>query len=102
MKSCRYDVKPSKKPRIFEKSELLNMYSGKEDYSDCSVDLRKNIFILSTPSGIDNNAVFNLLQQRMSETERAIIAMTRKPRVTEKDGIDYYVYTLDELKKIIA
>ena len=80
---------------------MFDLYSNKEDYSDCSVDLRKNIFILSAPSATGKNTVFNELKQRIPEIERVITATTRKPRANakEKDGIDYYFYTLDEFEK---
>lgn len=89
----------STKTKIFEESELFDLYSNKEDYSDCSVDLRKNIFILSAPSATGKNTVFNELKQRVPQIKRAITATTRKPRKNEKDGIDYYFYTLDEFEK---
>lgn len=63
------------------------------------MDLRKNIFILSAPSGTGKNTVFNSLRQRVPEIEKVITATTRKLRANEKDGIDYYFYTLEKFEK---
>ena len=75
------------------------MYAHYEDYSDYSVDLRKNLIILSAPSATGKNTVYNALKLRMPEIEKAITATTRNPRVGEVDSVDYYFYSKEEFKE---
>ena len=88
-----YKANFSKEPKTFEEAELFEMYTHREDYSNFSVDLRKNLIILSAPSATGKNTVYNALKLRMPEIERAITATTRNPRAGEVDSVDYYFYS---------
>lgn len=94
-----YKAKFSKEPRTFEEAEFFEMYTHHEDYSDFNVDLRKNLIIFSAPSATGKNTVYNALKLRMPEIERAITVTTRKPRVREEDGVDYYFCSEDEFNE---
>lgn len=94
-----YKAKFSKEPKTFEEAELFEMYTHHEDYSDYSVDLRKNLIILSAPSATGKNTIYNALKLRMPEIEKAITATTRKPRAGEVDSVDYYFYSKEEFKE---
>lgn len=91
-----YKAKFSKEPKTFEEAELFEMYTHHENYSNFSVDLRKNLIILSAPSATGKNTVYNALKLRMPEIERAITATTRNPRSGEVDSVDYYFYSKEE------
>lgn len=94
-----YKAKFSKEPKTFEEAELFEMYTHYEDCSDYSVDLRKNLIILSAPSATGKNTIYNTLKLRMPEIEKAITVTTRKPRVGEVDSVDYYFYSKEEFKE---
>lgn len=94
-----YKAKFSKEPQIFEEAELFEMYTYHEDYSDFSVDLRKNLIVLSAPSAAGKNTIYNALKLRMPEIERAITATTRQPRAVEVDSVDYYFYSKEEFEE---
>lgn len=94
-----YKAKFSKEPKIFEEVELFEMYTHHEDYSNFSVDLRKNLIILSAPSATGKNTIYNALKLRMPEIERAITATTRQPRAGEVDSFDYYFYSKEEFEE---
>lgn len=94
-----YKAKFSTEPRTFEEAELFEMYTHHEDYSDFSVDLRKNLIILSAPSATGKNTIYNALKLRMPEIERAITATTRNPRSGEVDSVDYYFYSKEEFNE---
>lgn len=94
-----YQAKFSKASRTFDEAELFELYTHHEDYSDFSVDLRKNIIVFSAPSATGKNTIYNALKQRMPKIERAITATTRKPRNSEADSVDYYFYSEEEFNE---
>lgn len=67
--------------------------------SENNVDLRKNLIILSAPSGGGKNTIYNALKSRMPEIEKVITVTTRTPRKSEIDGVDYYFYSKDIFSK---
>ena len=82
-----------------EEGELYELYTHKEDHTGKCIDLRKNLFILSAPSGTGKNTVINSVRQRLTKVKKAVTATTRKPRKNEKDGVDYFFYSSDEFKQ---
>ena len=94
-----YNAKFSKEPKTFEEAELFEMYTHHEDYSNFSVDLRKNLIILSAPSATGKNTIYNALKLRMPRIERAITATTRNPRASEVNSVDYYFYSKEEFNE---
>ena len=75
------------------------MYTHHEDYSNFSVDLRKNLIILSAPSATEKNTIYNALKLRMPEIEKTITATTRNPRAGEVNSVDYYFYSKEEFNE---
>lgn len=94
-----YKGKLSKEPKTFEEAELFEMYTHHEDYSNFSVDLRKNLIILSAPSATEKNTIYNALKLRMPEIEKAITATTRNPCAGEVNSVDYYFYSKEEFNE---
>ena len=59
------------------------------------------LFVVSGPSGAGKSTVTKLVREEL-EIPLSISATTRKPRVGEVDGKDYYFLTIDEFEKKIA
>jgi len=61
----------------------------------------KNVLIISGPTGVGENAIFEELKKRYPNFVRLVTATTRKPRLDEKDKVAYYFMNNDEFKKEI-
>ncbi|HOV84401.1 MAG TPA: guanylate kinase [Paludibacteraceae bacterium] len=60
------------------------------------------LIILSAPSGAGKSTLVHHLLNSNLNLEFSISATSRAPRVTEKDGIDYYFLSPEEFKQKIA
>ena len=60
------------------------------------------MLILSAPSGSGKSTIIHYLLQKGFPLEFSISVTTRAPRGTEKNGVEYYFYSVDEFKKKIA
>lgn len=58
--------------------------------------------IISAPSGAGKSTMIKHLQEKGVKLEFSVSATTRKPRVNEKNGVEYYFLTAAEFKKRIA
>lgn len=56
------------------------------------------IIIITAPSGAGKTSITRYLLKKYPQLEFSISAATRKPRGTEKNGVDYYFLTLDEFQ----
>lgn len=59
------------------------------------------LVIISAPSGAGKTTIVNHLLRNDDSLEFSISATTRKPRGTEKNGLEYYFMTVDEFRKKI-
>ena len=59
------------------------------------------LFVVSGPSGAGKSTVTKMVREEL-KIPLSISATTRKPRVGEVDGKDYYFLTIDEFEKKIA
>ncbi|HLO81587.1 MAG TPA: guanylate kinase [Chitinophagaceae bacterium] len=59
------------------------------------------IIILTAPSGSGKTSITRYLLKTFPELSFSISAATRKPRGTEKDGVDYYFMSEDDFKEKI-
>lgn len=59
------------------------------------------MIILSAPSGSGKSTIIQYLLQKGFPLEFSISATTRAPRGTEKNGVEYYFYSVDEFKQKI-
>ncbi|MCF2600047.1 guanylate kinase [Anaerovibrio lipolyticus] len=65
--------------------------------------MRKGLLILiSGPSGTGKGTVCDLLRQKHPEISYSISATTRQPRPGEQDGVNYYFYTKEKFREMIA
>ena len=60
------------------------------------------LFLVTAPSGAGKDSVIGVLRQRGAELDFAITALTRSPRVGERDGIDHFFLTDAEFGKRLA
>ncbi|MBO4776933.1 MAG: guanylate kinase [Bacteroidales bacterium] len=59
------------------------------------------MIILSAPSGSGKSTIINYLLHKGFPLEFSVSATTRAPRGTEKNGVEYYFYSVDEFKEKI-
>lgn len=64
--------------------------------------MNKKVIIFSAPSGSGKSTIVNHLLQKYPFLEFSISATSRPPRGEEQNGKDYYFYTADEFKDLIA
>lgn len=59
------------------------------------------VFVISGPSGVGKDAVIDRLVDLDPNLERSVSFTTRRPRPTEKDGIDYSFVGRDQFQRLI-
>lgn len=59
------------------------------------------LLIFSAPSGSGKSTLVNYIMSEMNDMKFSISATNRKPRGTEKDGVEYHFLTTDEFRKKI-
>ena len=60
------------------------------------------VIIFSAPSGAGKSTIVNHILSLHPELEFSISATSRAPRGTEKDGVEYYFFTADQFRQMIA
>src|SRR6201995_2948489 len=53
-------------------------------------DTLQKLIIITAPSGAGKTSVTKYLLEKIPQIEFSVSATTRKPRSTEKNGVDYY------------
>ena len=76
--------------KVFTEEELFERCCKAFDFGNYKIDMRRNLFIISGPSGVGKNVVFNQLQKLNKAVNKTISLTTRNPRSDEKEGKDYY------------
>ena len=64
--------------------------------------MNNKVIIFSAPSGAGKSTVVNHLLKLHPELEFSISATSRAPRGDEKHGVEYYFFTSDEFRSMIA
>jgi guanylate kinase len=64
--------------------------------------MNNKVIIFSAPSGAGKSTIVNHLLAKYPELEFSISATSRAPRGQEKHGIEYYFFSSDEFRKLIA
>ena len=64
--------------------------------------MNSKVIIFSAPSGAGKSTIVNYLLGQYPELEFSISATSRAPRGQEQHGIEYYFFTADEFRKLIA
>lgn len=64
--------------------------------------MNNKVIIFSAPSGAGKSTIVNHLLGLHPELEFSISATSRAPRGQEKHGVEYYFFSADEFRKMIA
>ncbi|MGM9786558.1 MAG: guanylate kinase [Candidatus Cryptobacteroides sp.] len=64
--------------------------------------MAEKVIIFSAPSGAGKSTIVNHILKLHPELEFSISATSRAPRGTEKDGVEYYFFTADQFRQMIA
>lgn len=64
--------------------------------------MSNKVIIFSAPSGAGKSTIVNHLLKKYPELEFSISATSRAPRGQEKHGVEYYFFTADEFRRMIA
>ena len=64
--------------------------------------MQNKVIIFSAPSGAGKSTIVNHLLGIHPELEFSISATSRAPRGAEKHGVEYYFFTADEFRQMIA
>ena len=79
----------------FVEEELYIRTCTYEPIDKLNVDMRKNLVILSGPSGVGKTTVVKEVMKQCSELNKTVSVTTRKPRKNEVDGKDYHFISKD-------
>jgi len=63
-------------------------------------DMRRNLYVISGPSGVGKDTVVKELLKRYPYVKKTVSVTTRKRRETEKDGVDYYYVHRDKFYEL--
>ncbi len=102
LKPTKDDLGVTEQNIIYSEEELYDRVVNRRNRlpgvtNDTLVDLSKrNIFVLSAPSGTGKNTVYSMLKEKLPNIQRAITCTTRLPRAGEIEGIDYFFISCDE------
>ena len=64
--------------------------------------MENKVIIFSAPSGAGKSTIVNHLLQLHPELEFSISATSRAPRGNERHGVEYYFFSADEFRHMIA
>lgn len=64
--------------------------------------MNNKVIIFSAPSGAGKSTVVNHILSKRNDLEFSISATSRAPRGQEKHGVEYYFFSADEFRKMIA
>lgn len=64
--------------------------------------MNNKVIIFSAPSGAGKSTVVNHLLSKYPELEFSISATSRAPRGQERHGVEYYFFSADEFRELIA
>ncbi len=82
--------------KVFTEEELYNRTCVYESIDDVKVDMRKNLVVISGPSGVGKTTVVKELMKQCPYLNKTISVTTRKPRSNEVDEQDYYFISTEE------
>ncbi len=79
--------KPNK---IMTEEELYNRCCNFRDMKNEKVDMRRNLVVISGPSGVGKDTVVKKLIETYPRLNKTISVTTRAKRSNETEGVDYY------------
>lgn len=85
-----------KTERQFTEEELFERCCNYRFIENERVDMRRNLYIISGPSGVGKDTVVKELRKKHPHINKTVSATTRAKRSGEVDGVDYYYISKDE------
>lgn len=82
--------------KVFREEELYNRTCSYESIDDVKVDMRKNLVVISGPSGVGKTTVVKEVLKQHPELNKTVSVTTRRPRKNEVNGKDYYFVSTEE------
>lgn len=82
--------------KTMTEEELYTRCCVYHNLKDEKVDMRKNLFVISGPSGVDKDTVVKALIQKYPGIKKTVSVTTRTKRSNETEGVDYYYITEEE------
>lgn len=82
--------------RVFTEEELYNRTCVFAPIDDVKVDMRKNLVVVSGPSGAGKTTIVKEVMKQYPKLNKTVSVTTRRPRKNEVDGKDYYFVSLNE------
>jgi len=85
--------KPNKE---FTEEELHSRCCNFRDLTEERVSMRKNLYVVSGPSGVGKDAVVKKLLKKYPDIKKTVSITTRSKRSNETEGLDYYYLSKEE------
>jgi len=85
-----------KPDRTMTEEELYQRCCNFRDLKDEKVDMRKNLIVISGPSGVGKDTVVKELLKNHPYINKTVSVTTRSKRSNETESIDYYYITKDQ------
>lgn len=82
--------------KTMTEEELYTRCCVYHSLKDEKVDMRKNLFVISGPSGVGKDTVVKALIQKYPGIKKTVSVTTRTKRSNETEGVDYYYITKEE------
>lgn len=79
--------------KVMTEEDLYARCCVYSNLKDQKVDMRKNLFVISGPSGVGKDTVVKALLKKHPNIRKTISVTTRAKRSNETDGVDYYFIT---------
>lgn len=83
--------------KVFTEEELYNRTCSYDSIDDVAVDMRKNLIVISGPSGVGKTTIIKEVMKQCPELNKTISVTTRQKRSNEIHGKDYYFISRDDL-----
>lgn len=81
--------------KLMTEEELYSRCCVYNNLKDQKVDMRKNLFVISGPSGVGKDTVVKALIKKYPHLRKTVSVTTRAKRSNEAEGVDYYYVTDD-------
>jgi guanylate kinase len=79
--------------RTMTEEELFTRCCTGYHLKDEKVDMRRNLFVISGPSGVGKDEVVKAFIEKYPGIKKAVSVTTRRKRSDETEGVDYYYIT---------
>ncbi len=85
-----------KPEKTMTEEELYQRCCNFRDLKSEKVDMRRNLIVISGPSGVGKDTVVKALLKTCSQFNKTVSVTTRSKRSNETEGVDYYYITKEQ------